>query len=446
LTDKSFFGHPRGLFYLAFTEAWERFSFYGMTALLMLFMVNHLLLPTNATHIAGYDSFRATIESITGPLSTQALASRIFGLYGGLVYFTPVLGGIIADRWLGHRNAVIVGAVLMTLGHLAMALEQTFLLALSCLVIGSGFLKGNITTQVGALYPADDIIRRSKGYTIFSASINVGAFTGSFFCGLAAKYYGWHVAFTLAGVFMLCGLATYLSGYKHLPARVKSINQSASALTDKDRTTLLLLFGVLAISIFHTICYFQSLNIFPLWLQQHVALNVGGFTIPIPWFLSTETLSSITAAPLLLMLWRWQAKRGNEPTDFNKFTIAATMAACSYLLLAAVSFLHGDAPVHPIWPLLFTILIGYSFVYNWPTVLSLVSRSAPASVNSTMMGIAFLTLFISSNFIGWVAGFYEKMTPTAFWLLHAGFGFTGAIIVLTIGPTINRRLRQHEPR
>ena len=411
-----------------------------MTALLMLFMVNHLLLPANASHIAGFDAFRAAIESLSGPLSTQALASRIFGLYGGLVYFTPVLGGLIADRYTGHRNAVIIGAILMTIGHLAMAFEQSFLLALACLVIGSGFLKGNITTQVGALYPAGDIIRRSKGYTIFSASINLGAFTGSFFCGLAAKYYGWHVAFTIAGVFMLCGLATYLSGYKHLPAHVKS-ETTTTALTAQDRTTLLLLFGVLCVSIFHTICYFQSLNAFPIWLQQHVALNAGGFTIPIPWFMSTETLASITAAPLLLMLWRWQAKRGSEPTDFNKFTIAALMAACSYLLLAAVSALHGDAPIHPIWPFLFTIGIGYSFVYNWPTVLALVSRTAPASVNSTMMGIAFLTLFVSSNVIGWVAGFYEQMSPTAFWLLHAGFGFTGAIAVLTFGPWLNRRLR-----
>ena len=412
-----------------------------MTALLMLFMVNHLLLPANSGSIAGFSAFRTAIESLSGPLSTQALASRIFGLYGGLVYFTPVLGGLIADRWLGHRNAVILGAILMSIGHLAMAFEQSFLLALLCLVLGSGFLKGNITAQVGALYPPGEIILRSKGFTIFSASINVGAFTGSFFCGLIAKYYGWHIAFSVAGVFMLCGLATYLSGYKHLPARIKPKHEQTTTLTSNDRTKLLLLAGVLGISIFHTICYFQSLNAFPIWLQQHTDLTVGGFTIPIPWFLSTETLSSITAAPLLLMLWRWQAKRGSEPTDFNKFTIAATMAAFSYLMLATVSYFHGEAKIHPIWPFLYTIGIGYSFVYNWPTVLALVSRVAPASVNSTMMGIAFLTLFISSNVIGWIAGFYEKMSPAAFWLLHAGIGFTGAIVVLTLGPWLNRRLR-----
>src|SRR5215212_6022422 len=128
--DRSFLGHPRGLAYLAFTEAWERFSYYGMTALVVLYMVNQLLLPGHVESIAGFPAFRAALEGAFGPMSTQALASLIFGFYGGFVYFTPVLGGIIADRWIGQRNAVVVGAVLMSLGHLAMAFDQSFLLAL----------------------------------------------------------------------------------------------------------------------------------------------------------------------------------------------------------------------------------------------------------------------------------------------------------------------------
>src|ERR1700733_1153913 len=157
--DASFIGHPRGLFYLAFTEAWERFSFYGMTALLTLYMVNQLLLPGHAEHIAGFAGFRSTLESLTGPLSTQALASHIFGLYSGFVYFTPLLGGMIADRWIGQRNAVVIGALLMSVGHFVMAFDRTFLVALLLLVVGSGFLKGNISAQVGALYPPEDEAR-----------------------------------------------------------------------------------------------------------------------------------------------------------------------------------------------------------------------------------------------------------------------------------------------
>src|SRR5262245_14776910 len=176
-------GHPKGLFYLAFTEAWERFSYYGMTALLVLYMVNQLLLPGHVEHIAGFAGFRAAVESVVGPLSPQALASQIFGLYAGLVYFTPLLGGLIADRWIGQRNAVVLGAVSMSAGHIAMAFDQSFLLALLLLVTGSGLLKGNISSQVGALYPADDEARRSHGFVVFSTAINIGAAAGSLVCG-----------------------------------------------------------------------------------------------------------------------------------------------------------------------------------------------------------------------------------------------------------------------
>src|SRR5256714_11968984 len=141
----TFLGHPKGLFYLAFTEGWERFSFYGMTALVVLYMVNRLLLPGHVERIGGFASFRATVESVAGPLSTQALASQIFGLYSGFVYFTPLLGGIIADRWIGQRNAVVIGALSMSAGHVAMTFDQSFLVALLLLVIGSGFLEGNIS-------------------------------------------------------------------------------------------------------------------------------------------------------------------------------------------------------------------------------------------------------------------------------------------------------------
>ena len=207
-------GHPRGLFYLAFTEAWERFSYYGMTALVVLYMVNQLLLPGHVEHIAGFAQFRAIVESMVGPLSTQALASQIFGLYTGFVYFTPLLGGQIADRWIGQRNAVVIGALLMSGGHLAMASEQTFLLALLLLVVGSGLLKGNISAQVGALYPRNEEALRTRGFTVFSMAINVGAVTGPLLCGLLAQVYGWDYGFGIAAIFMLTGLATYLSGYR----------------------------------------------------------------------------------------------------------------------------------------------------------------------------------------------------------------------------------------
>jgi POT family proton-dependent oligopeptide transporter len=204
----SFLGHPKGLAYLAFTEAWERFSYYGMTALLVLYMVNQLLLPGHVEHVVGFAGFRAALESLFGPLSTQQLASQIFGLYAGFVYFTPVIGGWVADRWIGQRNAVVLGVLAMSGGHIAMAFDQSFLLALVLLMTGSGLLKGNISAQVGGLYPRDDEARRTRGFAIFSTGINFGAVAGPVACGYLGVRFGWHVGFGTAAALMFIALAT----------------------------------------------------------------------------------------------------------------------------------------------------------------------------------------------------------------------------------------------
>src|SRR5256886_9532553 len=154
--DRSFIGHPRGLGYIAFAEAWERFSYYGMQALLVLYMVNRLLHPGHIEHILGFGPFRHLIESFRGPLDIQPLASTIFGLYTGLVYLTPIGGGLIADRWLGRTRTITLGALLMAAGHFLMAFDFSFLAALTCLVTGVGCFKGNLVSQVGGLYATGD--------------------------------------------------------------------------------------------------------------------------------------------------------------------------------------------------------------------------------------------------------------------------------------------------
>ncbi|PYS37735.1 MAG: MFS transporter, partial [Acidobacteria bacterium] len=333
--DVTFMGHPKGLFYLAFTEAWERFSYYGMTALLALYMVNQLLLPGHVEHIGGFSGFRAAVESLLGPLSTQALASQIFGLYSGFVYFTPLLGGIIADRWIGQRNGVVIGALSMSAGHIAMAFDQSFLLALLLLVIGSGFLKGNISAQVGALYPPEDEARRTRGFVIFSTAINIGAVVGPLLCGLLAQVYGWHYGFGIAAIFMLLGLATYLYGYRYLPARVERRKFEGSRLTAAERRIVFALIAVMIITIFQSTAFYQVFNVNPIWIQQHVALNLGGFRIPVPWFQSINSIFSIVGVPLVLWIWRHQASRRREPNELAKIGTGAWIAAASNLILVA---------------------------------------------------------------------------------------------------------------
>jgi POT family proton-dependent oligopeptide transporter len=442
-SDESFFGHPKGLAYLAFTEAWERFSYYGMTALLVLYMVNQLLLPGHVEHVVGFAGFRSALESVFGPLSTQALASQIFGLYAGFVYFTPVLGGWIADRWIGQRNAVVLGALSMSGGHIAMAFDQSFLLALLLLITGSGLLKGNISAQVGGLYPRHDEARRTRGFAIFSTAINFGAVVGPLLCGLLAQLYGWHVGFGTAALFMLAGLATYLSGYRYLPVKIARKVLAAVPMTREDWKVVGALIAVMIIAVFQSVAYYQLANVLPVWIEQHVDVAIGSFSIPIPWFQSIDPLFSILGVPLLFALWRWQDRRGGEPSELGKIGTGAWICAASNLILVAAIALFGQR-VHWIWPFLYCAGQGIAFVYYWPTLLALVSRAAPPKINATMMGICFLVLFVANNLIGWIGTFYEQMTPLAFWALHAGIAAAGGILVLLLGRSLMRVLEPRE--
>ena len=437
--ESSFFGHPRGLAYLAFTEAWERFSYYGMSALLVLYMVNQLLLPGHIEHVVGFATFRATIEDTFGPLSTQALASQIFGLYSGFVYFTPVIGGWLGDR-IGQRSAVVLGGLSMSGGHLAMAFDQSFLLALLLLILGSGLLKGNISAQVGGLYPLEDEERRSRGFAIFSTAINFGAVVGPLFCGFLGERYGWHVGFGAAALFMLGGVATYLTGYRYLPARIERKARVAEVMTADDRKVVVALFGVMAITILPHIAYYQLSNVLPVWLEEHASLNAGGFQVPVPWFQSIDPLFSILCVPLLFRLWTWQGRgSGGEPSEIRKIGAGAFICGGANLILVA-AILLSPGRVWWIWPFLFCAVQGIGFMYFWPPFLALVSRTAPPKINATMMGGAFLVLFVANNLIGWIGTFYEQLGPLAFWTLHAGIGAAGGVLAFIYSRTAGKIL------
>jgi len=439
ITDDSFLGHPKGLAYLAFTEAWERFSYYGMSALLVLYMVNQLLLPGHVDHVAGFAAFRTMIEGTFGALSTQALASQIFGLYSGFVYFTPVLGGWLGDR-IGQRSAVVLGALSMAGGHLAMAFDQSFLLALLLLIVGSGLLKGNISAQIGSVYPPEDEERRTRGFAIFSTGINFGAVAGPLLCGWLGERYGWHVGFGAAALFMLGALATYLSGYRYLPARVERKVRAATALTPDDRKTIVALIIAMLITVLPQIAYYQLANVLPVWLQEHGDMNAGGFQVPIPWYQSIDPFFSIIGLPLLFALWRWQGRgTGREPSEMWKIGAGSCICGGAHLILV-IAILLSPGRVLWIWPFLFCAVQGIGFMYFWPPLLALVSRCAPPKINATMMGSSFLVLFVGNNLIGWIGTFYEQVTPAAFWGLHAAIGAAGGLLAFVFGRTFGRIL------
>src|SRR5882724_6274034 len=196
--EKTLFGHPRGLTWLFTTEMTERFSYYGMRALLPIYLVNFLLLPGHAEHVIGYSTMKGLYEWMRGPLGVQAYESMIYASYTGLVYFTPLIGGYLADRYFGRRYTVIVGALLMAAGHFLMAFESYLFIALGFLVLGNGAFKPNISTQVGNLYKAGDS-RIDRAYSIFYVGINTGAALGTAICGTLGEEVAWHYGFGVAG-------------------------------------------------------------------------------------------------------------------------------------------------------------------------------------------------------------------------------------------------------
>jgi POT family proton-dependent oligopeptide transporter len=180
--------------------------------------------------------------------------------------------------------------------------------------------------------------------------------------------------------------------------------------------------------------------VLPVWIQSHVVLDVGVLTIPTPWFQSIDSLFSILSVPVLFWLWRRQATHGGEPGDLGKIGLGAWTCAGANLILVLAIVTSGGERVSPLWPFLYCAIQGVGFIYYWPTLLALVSRAAPAQVNATAMGFTFMTLFVSNNLIGWIGGFYEKMTPLQFWGLHAAIAATGGVLVLLFGRSLGRVL------
>ena len=442
LIPRTFLGEPPALGYLSFTEAWERFSYYGMTALLVLYMSQQLLLPGHVEHVAGFAAFRATLESIFGPMSRLALASQVLGLYTGLVYFTPVLGGVAADRWIGRRNAVVLGALLMSAGHIAMAFDVSFLAALALLIVGCGLLKGNISAQVGELYAEADGPGRTRGFSIYSIGINVGAVTGPLGCGIVAQYYGWHAGFGLAGLLMLLGLATYLTGYRLLTQETPRSARRTAPMTRAEWRAIAALIVAMALTVPHSIAYYQNTNINLVWIDRYVNLDLGFFHIPVAWFASIDSFVSILVVAPLFALWRWQDGHGGEPNEIVKIATGAFIASAANLIL--VAGIWGLKPV-PAWvPLSYDILLGVAFLYYWPTLMALVSRAAPQGLKSTLMGCAFLSLFVGNISLGWLGSFYEHMTPAQFWALHAAIAAAGGALALLLNRPLMRVLEVPE--
>jgi POT family proton-dependent oligopeptide transporter len=436
-----FLGHPKALVTIATTEFFDRMSFHGLQALLVLYLVGYLFLPENAGGVVGFETVRATIESVTGPLSIQALASQIFGLYMAGVTFMPLVGGYLGDRVLGRTGGVVLGALLMTFGHLCMAFDASFFAALTLLVLGAGFLRGNLLPQVGDLYDQSDP-RRANGYQIYGAMVNIGAFTAPLLAGGIAQFYGWHAGFSFAAIGMMTGLGIYLFGVSRLPSATRTLSQAARApLTKSEWERVFLLLGMIPIVALFWVAQSQIWNSYNLWVRDHVQLMIGSFQMPIPWLQALDGIAPLFSMPAVLWWWHRQSVRGREQDEFHKISTGCAIFAAGVLILAAGQYVTDETGRTPVlWAVAFHVISNIGWVFFSPTMWSIFSRAAPRKINATMLGAYIVSISIGSVISGRLGGFYETMSPDLFWGMHAAIVGFGGLAAWVYGRAFKARL------
>src|SRR5436190_4123038 len=370
------FGHPRGLTFLFATEMWERFSYYGMRALLVLYMVKLLLLPGHVENVIGLAALIHLLESIFGPLGVQPFASQVYGLYTGLVYLTPVFGGMLADRLLGQHRTILLGAAMMAVGHFMMAFEPLFLLALTMLILGNGAFKPNMSAQVGGLYAPGDQ-RRDRAYSIFYVGINLGAFLAPLVCGTLGEELGWHYGFTAAGIGMTIALAIYLYAMPELPPD-ELHKASAAGMQNKplDRGEWRGILALLALFVPTTLfwaTYEQQGNTIALWADDHtnrsINLLIWHGEIPVTWFQAFNPFMIFAFTPFVLALWKRQAERGSEPSTVLKMALGCFGVALSYLVMVGAAVSAGDGKASWLWLFGYFVVITIGELYLSPVSL-----------------------------------------------------------------------------
>jgi POT family proton-dependent oligopeptide transporter len=417
---QTWFGQPRGLTILFLTEMWEQFSYYGMRALLVYYMTKQLLIG-------------------------QERASLIYGVYTAMAYFTPIFGGMIADRWLGKRRAVIIGGSIMAVGHFMMTFEPLFYFALATIALGNGLFLPSLPSQIDGLYRPDDP-RRGWAYNVYYVGVNIGGFLAPLLCGALGEYYGWHWGFGAAGVGMLSGLLIYTLGGRYLPDQVRaarhaaaaagrtalpgpSIGQAATAASSFRSTFVLLFAVILAVTVFRG-AYEQVGNTLALWIDVGIDRAAGTLTIPMTWFQSLNPLLVIMMTPLLLARWRRRADAGHVDSSMKRMALGAMIVAGAYLLLAIVALTAGSGRASWAWLVLFFAIFTLGELYILPTGLGLFARLAPIGFGATTVAAWFLAIFTGSLSAGAVGTLWSSTTHAVF------FGILTAIALSAAGMLI----------
>ena len=439
-SDRAFLGHPKGLGYLSVVEGCERFSYYSMQTLLVLYMVNYLLVPGRMETVVGLEWLRANVWP---GLEGQQLASAIFGSYTALVYLTPIFGGILADRWLGRTRTLIIGGVLMAIGHFLMAFEPMFLLALFSLLLGVGAFKGNIASQVGALYAQNDL-RRAMAFQIFYIAINVSVIAAPLVSGTLGEKVGWHWGFGCAGVVMVLGMIIYMAGRRWLPPderRKRQKDHTHEHLTRGDWMCvayLLILIPVMAVAL---LTNQEIFNAYLIWGDQQFNLRFLDFTLPTSWLITLDATLSFSMLVAVPLFWKWWSRTRQEPDEISKMIIGSffTVAGGLCLFMAAGTQGQGEK-IGLMWPFLFHLLNSIGFAHILPVSLALFSKIAPRQINATVIGLYYLAFFLANYTVGQIGQLYSTLPTTTFWLIHVASAAFGLVAFWVFKIVIGKRM------
>jgi proton-dependent oligopeptide transporter, POT family len=416
------FGHPPGLTILFLTEMWEKFSYFGMRALLVYYMTKALAFQ-------------------------QADASLIYGSYTAIAYFTPIFGGLIADRYLGRRRAVILGGSIMALGHFMMAFPSLFFPALATIALGNGFFLPSLPSQVQHLYAPEDP-RRHTAFNVYYVGVNLGGLLAPLVCGTLGELYGWHWGFATAGVGMCAGLVIYIAGGRYLPdtsikARTTEDAAAASVARDSFVQRIAVLLCVIAVVVVFRGAYEQTGNTVALWADSGIDRSVGGsWTIPATWFQALNPLLVFAITPILLAVWNRRLKSGRPFAPMRKMALGAFVVAAAYLLLALVAAQPntGGHGAHWMWLVAFFVVYTLGELYILPTGLALFGQLAPGAFAATAMAMWFSASFAGNLLAGGVGTLWSDLEPPQFFSLVAMIAATASAGLLLIDRSASRLL------
>ena len=414
VSEKTWFGQPRGLTILFLTNMWEQFSYFGMRALLMYYMTKQLLIG-------------------------QGHASNIYGVYIACAYFTPVVGGIVADRLLGKRRAVILGASIMAAGHFMMTFEPLLYVALATIALGNGLFLPSLPSQINDLYAPGDP-RRAWAYNVYYVGINIGGFLAPLLCGTIGEIYGWHYGFGLAGIGMVVGLVTYLAGQHYLPVPTgqAAAAEERPAVAIDGRATVRVLAAVALCVIIFRGAYEQVGNALALWIDQGVDRSTGHFIIPMTWFQALNPLIVIFFTPALLAFWQRRAAAGHDQSPARRMALGAAIAAGAFVMLAGVAWGAGTGTAAWPWLVLFFVIYTVGELHILPSGLGLFARLAPPRLGATTVASWYVTISAGSLFAGKVGALWSEMTPPAFFLMLAALAVAAAILLRSLDGAVRK--------